>query len=398
MPVPSGFSSVRARKLSPSTVLLGRLADLGTPGRAVGPTADVLRSEGLRAAVEWRRSKGGPDWTEAARDRVYREIWDDAISYHGLEHVELAGGFLLIGSPGRQTLVRDRNVMLDYDVTIQLALDKAAVHSLLAAEGIPMARSREFDAGDPARGLDFLAGTEGACVVKPRGSAGGDAVTCGVRTDEHFERARLWARRRHSSLIIEEQAEGFEFRFLFLDGDLLDVLARRPPEVIGDGRSTVAELIAGENRRRAGRRGEIAVLPLGVDLDCLLTLERNGLSLRSVPASGTTVVVKTSTNQSAAEQVQTVPLDAVGGSLTTDARAAAHATGLRFAAVELITSDPMSSLRDAGGVVVEVNGTPGLHYHYLVADTERHVPVARPLLKVLLDPARTRTFPPFPVV
>jgi len=41
---------------------------------------------------------------------------------------------------------------------------------------------------------------------------------------------------------------------------------------------------------------------------------------------------------------------------------------------------------------VEVNGTPGLHYHYLVSQPERAVPIAIPLLDALLDPARTRGY------
>jgi D-alanine-D-alanine ligase-like ATP-grasp enzyme len=56
--------------------------------------------------------------------------------------------------------------------------------------------------------------------------------------------------------------------------------------------------------------------------------------------------------------------------------AAARAFGLRLAAVELRGDD---------GVIVEVNGTPGLHYHAQVADPSTAVDVATPILETLLD-------------
>ena len=383
-------------RVSFPTALLARLANFGNAGLLVGPTADVVRTAGWRATLERRRSRAQASaWPAVARRRVYRQIWEDAARHHEVELLDLPGDFMLIGPPGRRTLVFDQKVMLDYAATLELALDKSAVHALLDALGLPTARSVQFDTHDREAGLDFLASTDGPCVVKPRDSAGGDAVTCGVRTAEHFERARLWARRRHSRMIIEEQAAGNEYRFLFLEGTLLDVIVRYPPRVVGDGRSSISELIAIENQRRSASEDDVAIYPLDVDLDCLLTLECGGWSLRSVPAPGQAVIVKTSTNQAAAEQVETISLDVVGNDLTRDARAAARATGLRLAGVELITGDLSMSLREAGGIVVEVNGTPGLHYHYLVADRQRAVRVARPVLAALLDPNRTNAFPPY---
>jgi hypothetical protein len=44
--------------------------------------------------------------------------------------------------------------------------------------------------------------------------------------------------------------------------------------------------------------------------------------------------------------------------------AAASAVGARLAAVDLVTRDPAVSLTQSGGVILEVNTTPGYHCHY----------------------------------
>jgi cyanophycin synthetase len=73
--------------------------------------------------------------------------------------------------------------------------------------------------------------------------------------------------------------------------------------------------------------------------------------------------------------------------LVDEARAAVEAVGLRLAGVDLITGDLSGRLAEAGGAIIEVNGTPGLDYHYDVADPERATRVAIPLLHRLLSEA-----------
>jgi D-alanine-D-alanine ligase-like ATP-grasp enzyme len=63
---------------------------------------------------------------------------------------------------------------------------------------------------------------------------------------------------------------------------------------------------------------------------------------------------------------------------------AAEVLGSSYASVEVITSDPATDLIAAGGVVLEINTTPGLAQHYVVADREAVEPVASVVLERLL--------------
>ena len=58
---------------------------------------------------------------------------------------------------------------------------------------------------------------------------------------------------------------------------------------------------------------------------------------------------------------------------------------MHLAGVDVITPDPSRPLVESGGVINEVNGTPGLHHHYLVADPVAATRVAIPVLERLLN-------------
>jgi cyanophycin synthetase len=125
---------------------------------------------------------------------------------------------------------------------------------------------------------------------------------------------------------------------------------------------------------------------LRADLDCIFTLEGAGLSLHSVPPNGARVPVKTVVSQNKPVENESVIHDGVvSEALARDVVRAASVTGLRLAGVDVITADPSGPLTTTGGVILEVNGSPGLHYHYRVCNADQAVPVAALILNNLLQ-------------
>jgi cyanophycin synthetase len=208
-------------------------------------------------------------------------------------------------------------------------------------------------------------------------------VVPGVLRFDDLLRARWHAGKGSDRLLIERQVEGDVYRLLLLDGELLDVVRSVPANVTGDGRSTVEELIKRENERRVAARGAAGLSLIGVNLDTMLTLRREGESLTSVLAPGRTLLLRAATNCNAERDNETWQ-GPVAESVIDDVRAAVRAVGLRLAGVDVITRDISRPLIETGGAVAEVNGGPGLHHHYLVADRAAASPVAVPVLEKLL--------------
>ena len=343
---------------------------------------DIVRSTGLPYVWRRRRDEAGVAALAGSGD-AWSNIWRDAARELGAEVSEMGAGFLEIRRSRAWTRVRNNVTMLDDGATLRLALEKPVVQRLLLEAGLPAPENIAFEASDLAPAIAFLAQGPIPCVLKPSNEGAGFGITTGIRSEADLKRARVRAARVDRRLIIERQVAGDFYRFLFLDGELLDVVRRRPPRVTGDGRSTVEQLIAAENRRRAARRHEVVLRLLRVDLECILTLQAQGLTLASVVPAGETIPLKTVINQNTSEDNETVR-EGIAPELVAQARTAAGVVGLRLAGIDVITPDLGCELRSRGGVILEVNGMPGLNYHYEVAEPERATRVAVPVLEAAL--------------
>jgi cyanophycin synthetase len=360
------------------------LGRAGAPGRVLAPRLDLVRSIGVRYALGEQRRRLAARLPSDGRRAGYVERWFDAARQLGVEATDLSRGFVELRRGENRIVVWNHWVPLDDIVTLKLTLDKPLVHRILTAEGLPVPEHALFNVVDLAPALDFLARQDGPCVVKPVDRQGGTVTTSGIWTAAHLRRARLRARRLSQRLLIERQVPGDNYRLLFLDGELLDVVRRYPPRLVGDGRSSVRDLLAAENDRRYSIAGGRGTWDLVADLDTVLTLEQRGLTLGSVPAAGESVVVKTVVNSNGPEFNESVR-DQVSDAFVADAARAASLLGVRLAGVDLISPDCRQPLAAAGGVVLEVNATPGLHYHYEIRNPDQGAPVLIPILRALFD-------------
>jgi D-alanine-D-alanine ligase-like ATP-grasp enzyme len=357
----------------------------GSRGRTVGSWLDLARSMGFAATARRLRGRGGGVLSPEVRNAVYERIWRDAAAVAGAEVRPLGSGFLEVRRGGPAAKLWQQVVPLDDPVTLRLALDKPVVHELLTQASVPVPEHVEWSFTDPAPALEFMQRAGGPTVVKAAsGTGGGEGTTAGVDTSARLMRARLQAGRFGGRLLIERQVPGPVYRLLFLDGELIDVIRHVPPRLAGDGRATVQELLGAENARRLSAAGAAGLSLLDVGLDTVFTLERQGLRLDSVVPAGTTIAIQTVTNDNRIEDTETVT-EALDTELVDAAGRAAAAVGLRLAGVDVITPDPSRPLEQSGGVVAEVNGTPGIHHHYHVADAAKATPVAVPILERVLQ-------------
>jgi D-aspartate ligase len=363
-----------------------RLAATGRRGRATAARLDLIRATGVGPL--WRRARAEGEFSallgEGPRDTMYERIWTDAAVACDAQITQLAPGLFELSRDGSRTRVYHQMVELDDPVTLRVALDKSVVHQLIPAGLLPSSERLEWRVTEPAPALAFLAQARGPCVVKPAaGTGGGHGVTPGIETPAELMRARIHAATGGERLLIERQAEGDVYRLLFLDSELLDVVRSVPASVTGDGYSTIEQLMTRENLRRVAAQGRSGLSLLGVNLDTLLTLERAGIKLSSVPAAGQRVTLRRATNNNAAEDNRTWRGE-VAPEVIEVARAAAAGVGLRLAGVDVVSPNIAEPLERSGGIVTEVNGTPGLHHHYVVADPQAATPVANAVLERLL--------------
>ena len=333
-----------------------------------------------------RRKTSGKHQTE-----FYQQTWAEAARELGATWTRLGAQMSEITLDDARTRVYHNVTAIDDPVTLYVLHDKPLTHRILTAEKIAVPRHAAFTLKNVAPAVEFLKSSARDCVVKPAGGTGGGrGVTTGIQTPAHLARASAAAAVYSDELLIEEQIDGDNYRLLFLDGKLIDSFLRRLPTVTGDGRSTLRQLVDRENDNRLRTRSGISQVLIAIDLDMHRTLAKQGLSLRSVPAAGRNVTLKYVVNENSAAD-NTTATHLFCRSVLEDCTRAVKALGVRFAGIDIVTRDPSVPLAESGGVILEVNGTPNLYYHYKKKDG--CFPVAVHLLRAILPGAAIRAEP-----
>ena len=312
----------------------------------------------------------------------YERVWREAAELLGAKYEPLGYGILEILLDGARVRALENTCSIEDPVTIAIAGNKLLTYRLLGEAGLSVPRYAGFALTDAAKAFAFLESSRRECVVKPAiGTGGGRGVTTGITRSSQLARAAAAASVYGDELLIEEQVEGDNYRLLYLDGVLLDAFVRKLPTVVADGRSTVAKLVEGANADRLRHGSELSQVLLTVDLDMQRTLAKQGLSLRSIPAEGRVVTLKTVINENRGAD-NTSATHLLCDSIVEDGARAARALHVRLAGIDIITRDPGVPLAESGGVVLEVNATPNFYIHYHKQDGG--FPVAVHVLERLL--------------
>lgn len=321
---------------------------------------------GVRRALD-NRIIGERRRFEAVRKRFYEDLWADAAHDVGATIERVRGETFRIARHGRSTFVDRSTLMLDSALADQLLLDKALTYRWLAAKGLPTVPNLRFTLSELDRAEQFLGSSPAPVVVKPADGTGcGYGVTTGIIDKEGLRRAARHATAFHPSLLVERQLAGASYRLLFLDGRFLDAVRRDPPVVLGDGRATIAHLVARENARRLTGQRITALSPLAADMECRNTLARAGMRLDSIPEEGRTVGVKLAVNENSAAQNHVVR-DAVHPAIIAAGERVSRELRIGLAGLDVTATDISAPPDHPDTYFNEINVGAGLHHHYLVS-------------------------------
>jgi D-alanine-D-alanine ligase-like ATP-grasp enzyme len=93
------------------------------------------------------------------------------------------------------------------------------------------------------------------------------------------------------SSVIEQYLEGKNYRVVVGQDEIISVIRRYPPFIVGDGQSTIEELIERENEIRRQMNLYPVIHPLAKDIRTSRFLKKKGLNLFSIPKDGEMVTL-----------------------------------------------------------------------------------------------------------
>ena len=300
-----------------------------------------------------------------------------------IPHIRLNDGNLVqLGYGASQRRIWTAETEFTSAIAEGIAGDKDLTKSLLASCGVPVPEGEIVDSVEAAWAAAQEIGLP--VVVKPSDGNHGRGVSLDLKTQEQFEAAFHLAARHGSEVMVERFVRGHEHRLLVVGGRVVAAARGETASVTGDGRSSVAELVALQLNTdpRRGASEDFPLNPVKIDTDTaiLLDLERQGLSPASVPASGQQVLIQRNGN------VAIDCTDEVHPDVDHIVSLAARVVGLDIAGVDVVAQDISRPLHAQGGAVVEVNAGPGLLMHLKPAEGAPR-PVGRAICEHLFPEA-----------
>src|SRR5438045_2301707 len=193
-----------------------------------------------------------------------------------------------LGWGARQRHIEATTTSRTSAIAVNTASDKALTKALLAEAGLPVPAGRTVTTVQDAQAAARELGRP--VVVKPLDANQGKGVSAAVTGDEAtaaaFERAAAFG----PNVIVEAHVEGDDYRVLIVAGEVVAAARRLPPRVVGDGGSSVRELVERENAHPARGNGhENMLTKIPLDAGAAQALALQGLDGDSVPEHGCVV-------------------------------------------------------------------------------------------------------------
>ena len=291
-----------------------------------------------------------------------------------------------------KNLRRIQATLSDYTsaIAVEIAQDKDDTKRVLGNIGLPVPK------GDVARTIErayeIVEEIGYPVILKPLDASHGRGISGRIDNDEALKAAWEDAREFGNRIVIEQYAQGRDHRVLVINGKVVACAERVPARVIGDGKSTIAQLIERENkdpRRGVGHTKTLTKLP--ADDRTKSFLRNQGLSMESVlPANEVAFLRGTanlSTGGTAIDRTDDMHPDNV-----TACEMAAGIIGLDIAGIDVLTEDISVPFRENGAVIIEVNAGPGIRMHTHPTEGQARN-VGAPIIDMLYPPGTKSTIP-----
>ncbi|XP_014680436.1 PREDICTED: cyanophycin synthetase-like, partial [Priapulus caudatus] len=244
-----------------------------------------------------------------------------------------------------------------------LASDKEGTHSVLKDMGLPVPLQAMFSSEDEAVSASRRMGYP--VVIKPLDANHGRGISINLTTDdevrEAFHVAKAQGRSRY--VLAESFIVGYDHRMLVIDGELIAVAKRVPGHVVGDDKSTIAELVDIVNSDpRRGVGHEKVLTRIEIDSPAMRLLLEAGYDENTVLKKDERFFLRSTANLSTGGTAIDMT-DVVHPDNREMAVRAVRAIGLDIGGVDFLTDDITVSYKDIGGAIVEVNAGPGFRMH-----------------------------------
>lgn len=340
---------------------------------------EVGRYAGRAAVRMWNGLAEGRELSELTADlakdvQAMREIREDVrfgpstgslveeAENRGIPYIRLNDQSLVqLGYGVNQKRIQATTTVNTNMISVDIAADKSATKKLLGDMGVPVPK------GYRIRNIEELENTIEnigyPVVIKPLDGNHGKGATVGIKTIEDAQTAWEKAKEYSRWVIVEKQLIGSDFRALVVNNRLIAVAERVPAHVVGNGKSTIEQLIEETNADpRRGYGHENVLTQIAVDNQTQRCIANAGYTLQTKLKKGEVLHLKTTANISTGGTAIDCT-DEVHPENVLLFERIAKIIGLDVAGIDVIAPNVSEPLHSNGGGIIEVNAAPGFRMH-----------------------------------
>lgn len=246
-------------------------------------------------------------------------------------------------------------------IGVEIACDKEDTKHLLEQAEVPVPRgdiiTRESSLEEACRYVGY------PLVIKPIDGNHGRGITVNINNYGDALVAFHAAKEVSRRVIVEKYVVGRDFRLLVINNVLVAAAVRTPALVVGDGKSTIQELVDEVNKDpRRGYGHENVLTQITINQLTKTILAAKGYDENSVPPEGEVVVLKDTANLSTGGTAEDVT-DVVHPSNVSMAERISKIIDLDICGIDIMTTDISKPVEETNGAILEVNAGPGFRMH-----------------------------------
>lgn len=343
---------------------------------------DYDLSDDIQALREIREQyRLGPSTGSIVDEAVARGIPFIRLNHHSL--VQLGYGI-------NQKRIQATVASTTSSIAVEIACDKEETKNLLEKAEIPVPRGTICYNADDLKAAISKIGYP--IVTKPVNGNHGKGATTNLRIWGDVIKGMEAAQKYSRAVIVEKFITGYDHRVLVINYKFCCAAKRTPASVVGDGRSTIQQLIDKVNEDpRRGYGHEKVLTSIKVDEYTQKILLEKSLTLNSILNEREELWLKPTANISTGGTATDVT-ELVHPDNIFMCERIARIIGLDICGIDIITPDLSQAITEAGGAVLEVNAAPGFRMHLAPTDgLPRNV--ADPVINMLFPPGSTARIP-----
>ena len=243
-------------------------------------------------------------------------------------------------------------------IAIDIACDKLLTKELLYNQCLPVAEGVEII--NPVQMLLEAERIGYPLVVKPRFGNQGKGVFVNLRNEKELINAYNTILKDYKDIMMEKYVVGKDFRVCVVDYEVVAVSRRIPPYVVGDGASSIDDLICKLNDdMRRGDGHEKPLTKVKVNEELINYISKHSYSLDSILKEGEKVFLRENANLSTGG-IAIDFTDVICKENIEICKRAAKAVGLDVCGIDICCTDISKPI---DGAIIEINAAPGIRMH-----------------------------------